>query len=274
MSLKTDVKSYWEEKVCGAVYGMDESGDSVDITRMGKARYQLEPYIPEFADFPSAKGKRLLEVGVGGGVDFSNWIKNGAHATGMDLTQAGVSMTRQRLDQMGITRDKYRLLVGDAENMPYEDNTFDIVYSFGVMHHSPDTLRAFREARRVLKAGGVFKAMIYHSRSWVGLMFWGRYALLAGRPWKSPRQAMFEHLESPGTKTYTVAQASDLIRQAGFENFDIRLQLAFADLLLNKPRSKKYQAGIYRLLWSCYPRWFIRLLGNGFGFQMMITARK
>jgi ubiquinone/menaquinone biosynthesis C-methylase UbiE len=274
MSLKIDVKSYWEKKVCGAVYGMNDSGGETDLERMAIERYRLEPYILDFARFESGKDKRVLEIGIGGGVDFSNWIRSGARATGIDLTQAGVAMTRQRLSQLGIKSEDYQAMVGDAENLPFAENTFDIVYSYGVLHHSPDTERAFKQVYRVLKPGGVFKAMIYHVNCWVGLMFWGRYSLLAGRPWQSPYQAMYRHLESPGTKTYTRHEANELVRSAGFTDFDIQLQLSFSDLLLNKPRAKRYQSLPYRMVWKLYPRWFVRLFGNRFGMSMFITARK
>ena len=70
----------------------------------------------------------------------------------------------------------------DAEHLPFPDDSFDIVYSWGVLHHSPDTPQAFSEAHRVLRPGGTLRAMIYHRPSIVGLMLWARYGFAAGRP--------------------------------------------------------------------------------------------
>lgn len=270
---KIDVKEYWEHKVCGAVYGLNEDGQTVNLDKMARARYELEPYIPGFAEFPSARGKRMLEVGVGGGVDFSSWVMNGALAIGLDLTQAGVDMTRTRLQSLGAPEGAYQLAVGDAENLPFPSNTFELVYSFGVLHHSPNTQKALDEVYRVLKPGGTFKGMIYHVYCWVALMFWGRYSLLAGRPWKSPRQAMFEHLESPGTKTYTRAEAATMLQRAGFEQFKVSTKLGVGDLLINTPRTG-YRGLIYHLFWKLYPRWFVRLCGDRWGMGLFIEATK
>src|SRR6185369_6630904 len=97
------------------------------------------------------------------------------------------------------------------------DNTFDIVYSYGVMHHSPDTAQCLREARRVLKPGGEARIMVYHHPSLTGLMLWLRYGVLRG---KSLRKTVYDHLESPGTKTYAQEEARRLME--GFENIQVQ----------------------------------------------------
>jgi ubiquinone/menaquinone biosynthesis C-methylase UbiE len=90
------------------------------------------------------------------------------------------------------------------------DGTFDLVYSWGVLHHSPDTARAVAEVLRVLKPGGTAKVMIYSTYSLVGFMLWARYALLRLRPLTSLADIYAKFLESPGTKAYTVAEAKKL----------------------------------------------------------------
>lgn len=277
MATKSAVKDYWEAKVCGATYGRESPDGAVDLDRMAEARYRLEPYIPSFADFPSARGKRVLELGIGGGVDFSGWVLNGADATGVDLTEAGVRMARTYLAQKQFDPRTYRLLVGDAENLAIRDESFDIVYSFGVLHHSPDTPRTFREVHRVLKPGGIFRGMIYHLYSPVMFMMWLRYGLFAGRPFKSVRQAVFENLESPGTKVYTRKEAADLLTASGFTDVRVFAKISFGDLLLIKP-GKRYQSLPYRIWWRLYPRWAIRLIEKMFpekcGGALFFTVRK
>jgi 2-polyprenyl-3-methyl-5-hydroxy-6-metoxy-1,4-benzoquinol methylase len=83
---KNKVRDFWEDEVCGTRYGVESDDKTIDLEQMAKARYRLEPYIPEFAEFQSAKGKEVLEIGVGGGVDFASWLKAGAKAAGIDLT--------------------------------------------------------------------------------------------------------------------------------------------------------------------------------------------
>ena len=104
------------------------------------------PNIPKFADFKNAKGKKALEVGVSGGVDFSFWLKAGAKAVGIDPTEVGVRLTKQRLTALSFSEDSYNLDTGDAEHLAFEDMSFDIVYSSGVLHHTPNTEKAFTEA--------------------------------------------------------------------------------------------------------------------------------
>ena len=165
------------------------------------------------------------------------------------------------------------LRVSDAENLPFHDNEFDVVYSWGVLHHSPDTAQAFREAFRVLRPGGIFKAMIYHVPSLTGFLLWIRHCLFTGRFFRTPRYAIFHHLESPGTKAYSLAEASAMLSGVGFSSIMLSTKLCAGDLLLIKP-SKKYSSQIYKILWAVYPRWLIKLFGDRFGLELLITAKK
>jgi SAM-dependent methyltransferase len=136
------------------------------------------------------------------------------------------------------------------------------------MHHSPNTQQCFREALRVLKPGGEARIMIYHHSSLVGWMLWLRHGLWRG---KSLRRSVYDHLESPGTKTYTQAEARMLLE--GFEEITMQQVLSPGDLLLNQP-SAKYQSAFYRLAWKLFPRNLARRFGNRWGLFLLITARK
>jgi len=258
---KDDVRDFWSADPCGSRYL--EGKENFDAHAY--ARYQLEPYIFDFARFQGASGLRVLEVGIGTGADYLEWLKAGARASGVDLSAASVEKARKRCLLAGHKPD---LLVADAEQLPFADDSFDIVYSYGVMHHSPDTAQCVKQAFRVLKPGGQARIMIYHDPSLTGAMLWLRYGLVQG---KSLRQAVFDHLESPGTKTYTCAEARSL-----FSEFkDVRMQLVFSpgDLLMHK-RSARYQSAFYRLLWSLYPRTLMRKVGSRWGLFLLITATK
>jgi SAM-dependent methyltransferase len=210
----------------------------------------------------------VLEVGVGAGTDFVNWVRAGAQACGVDLTPAGVALTRERLALEGLEAN---VRVADAEALPFPDGTFDIVYSWGVLHHSPDTVTAVREVHRVLKPGGEATVMIYHVPAWTGFVLWGLHCAVRLRPWRSPRWAIAHHLESPGTKAYTVREARRLF--ADFSSVRCRTRLSHGDLLLMRP-SEKYRSGFHRFLWAVYPRWLVRLTGNRFGLGLIIDAVK
>jgi ubiquinone/menaquinone biosynthesis C-methylase UbiE len=266
-NLKSSVSAHWEEQPCGT---RDLRADDrrAFFAQLEEERYQVEPYLRSFARFEEGRGQRLLEIGVGAGTDFINWVRNGAVATGVDLTEHGVRLTQERLQLEGLMAE---VRVADAEQLPFEDQTFDLIYSYGVLHHSPDTQRAIREVHRVLKPGGRARVMIYHVPSWTGFMLWGIHCLARLKPWKSPRWAIYHHLESPGTKAYTMAEARLLF--ADFSEVRLRAQLGNGDLLLMRP-NQKYQGWPYRLAWELYPRWLIKLMGNRFGLFLFIEAVK
>ena len=259
--LKEEVRNFWNSDPCGSRY----LGDHDDFEAHARARYELEPFIHEFAGFARSKGQRVLEVGVGMGADYLEWLKAGAQATGVDLSSISLERAKRRCQMAGYAPD---LRVSDAEHLPFPDDTFDVVYSYGVMHHSPDTAQCIREARRVLKPGGALRIMIYHHPSLTGFMLWLRYGFLRGR---SLRQTVHDHLESPGTKSYTQAEALTLLQ--GFEQIEFRHAFSPGDLLLNVP-SARFQGLAYRIVWRLYPRFLARRLGEKLGLFLLISARK
>jgi SAM-dependent methyltransferase len=264
---KEQVKAHWEAETCGT-RGIDAEDRRAFFAQIERERYAQEPFIRRFARFEEARGLRVLEIGVGAGTDFVQWARNGAIATGIDLTERAVELTRERLQLEGLEAGVLR---ADAENLPFADASFDLVYAYGSLHHSPDTQRAVDEVRRVLKPGGTARVMIYHLTSWTALMLWGVHCAAKGQPWRSPRWAIFNHLESPGTKAYTKAEARQLF--AAFASCEIDTELGSGDLLLMRP-SERYAKPLYKLAWQLYPRPIIRAVGKSFGLGLMIEAKR
>jgi SAM-dependent methyltransferase len=267
-TLKDQVRAYWDAQSCGEVYAGDTAEDTA-LATAAAARYALEPYIRGFAAFPSGAGRDVLEIGVGMGADHAEWAKSRPRSlTGIDLTPRAIGYARRYLAAQGLAS---RLEPADAEALPFPDASFDIVYSWGVLHHSPDTARAVREVHRVLRPGGVAKVMIYHSRSLTGYMLWLRYALLAGKPFTRLAEIYARHLESPGTKAYSPAGARALF--APFAEVRIAVQLNHGDLLMGAvgQRHRGALLGAAKALW---PRPLIRALLPGHGLYLLIEARK
>ena len=179
---KQAVHDFWERASCGEEAYARGGSSRERLEAQARARYELEPYIRQFARFESGRGLDVLEVGVGMGADHLEWARHMPRSlSGIDLTERAIAHTATRLALYGLRSD---LRVADAEKLPFRDASFDLVYSWGVLHHSPDTSRAVREVLRVLRPGGVARVMIYHAHSMVGYMLWLRYALLAGRSTK------------------------------------------------------------------------------------------
>lgn len=264
---KQRVHDFWNEAACGEKIYLAGS-DREAYESQARARYALEPYIAELAAFDHSRGRRVLEIGVGLGADHQRFAEAGCDLFGIDLTERAVAHTQQRLAAFSLSS---RVAVGDAERLDFPDESFDVVYSWGVLHHSPDTARAMSEVLRVLKRGGTARLMIYHKWSLVGLMLWVRYALLGLRPWLSLREVYARYLESPGTKAYSIGEARALL--AGFSEITTRIVLSHADLLESQA-GQRHQGGLLSLARRIWPRTLIRRFLPGLGLFMLIQARK
>jgi SAM-dependent methyltransferase len=264
---KQQVGQFWNRASCGEDLLLS-STDRAGYQQQSRLRYELEPYIPSFAGFSEARGLRVLEIGVGLGADHQCFAEAGADLHGIDLTDRAIEHAKRRLAAFGLSST---LSVGDAEALHFPDATFDVVYSWGVLHHTPNTVKAFQEVLRVLKPGGRAKIMVYQTWSIVGLMLWVRYAAMRLRPWTSMREIYDRYLESPGTKAYTPREARELMR--GFDDIRISTVLTHGDLLSSGAgqRHGGLLLTIARIVW---PRWLIRRVAPGMGLFMLIEGRK
>ncbi len=209
--LNDEVREFWEREPCGT--GTEIVQDLTPLTRewfeqVESHRYHVEPFIHSIAQFTRHHGKKVLEVGVGAGTDHLQWKRAGTDLYGVDLTQAAIDTTRARFATYGFDANLQRI---DAEKLPFEDNTFDIVYSWGVIHHSERPDLIFNEVKRVLRPGGVFIGMLYGRRSPLVVKLWIRHALFKGKPWRSAADVVWNHMESIGTKSYTESEVRALL---------------------------------------------------------------
>jgi SAM-dependent methyltransferase len=161
--LKERVRDFWQAHPCGTKFSDAEEGSRLFFERVAEHRYTKEWHIPAAADFNSARGLRVLEIGCGLGTDGAQFARAGAKYTGVDLTEAAVSLARRNFELQNL-RGEFR--TADAENLDFADASFDLVYSHGVLHHTPDTARAVGEIHRVLKPGGRAVVMLYHRDSY------------------------------------------------------------------------------------------------------------
>lgn len=208
--LKDQVKGFWEQGPCGSWFATSAKYTREYFDEIEEHRYRVEPFIHQFAQFTRQRGKKVLEVGVGAGTDHLQFARAGALLSGVDLTDAAIEMVAKRLALEGLTSDLRR---SDAESLPFESGSFDYVYSWGVLHHTPDTEKSLAEVYRVCKPGGRVCIMLYHRRSLLALQVWLRYGLLEAKPFMSLRSAVYHHVESIGTKSYSLKEMKRLFRQ-------------------------------------------------------------
>lgn len=268
---KQDVHDFWNAAACGERAYAIGPDDIARLDAQAGERFRLEPYLRAFARFEGGRDKDVLEVGVGMGADHLEWARARPRSlSGIDLTERAIALTRARFVAAGLLSD---LQVADAEALPFADASFDIVYSWGVLHHTPDTARAFREVGRVLRPGGIARLMIYHRWSLTGLMLWGRHGLLRGRPATTLAEIYDRCLESPGTKAYTRSEAEALCRQAGLACPVVRIQLNHGDLLEGAV-GQRHGGPMLSLAKALWPRRVFRRLTPYLGLYLLVEARK
>ena len=232
-------------------------------------RYELEPYIRGLVQFEQGHDNDVLESGVGMAADHVEWAKSQPRSlTGVDLTSRAIEHTRKRMSLIGL---ESQLQEADAESLPFQSESFDVVYSWGVIHHSPDTQSAVDEVFRVLRPGGIARIMIYHKYSLTGYMLWFKYGLLAGKPLTPLTRIYAEYLESPGTKAYTVAEATRMF--AAFSEAAIRIQLNFGDLLEGAV-GQRHRGILLSIAKKFWPRRLAKRIMRNHGLMLLIEARK
>jgi SAM-dependent methyltransferase len=266
-SLKKAVQDFWNQASCGENLYLP-TNDRAGYLKQSKRRYELEPYIEPFAKFDESHGLPVLEIGVGLGADHQRFAEAGSLLHGVDLTERAVEHTSRRLRCFGL---ESRLMIADAENLPFPAESFAIVYSWGVFHHSPDTQKAIDEVCRVLRPGGVARIMVYHFWSLVGAMLWVRYGLLRLQPWASLISIYAQHLESPGTKAYTVHEVRRMF--CAFEKVETRIVLSHADMLESEA-GQRHQGILLNAARRVWPRGLIRRFLPNTGLFLLIEATK
>jgi len=236
-SVKDAVRKFWGTLPCGVSHSSEPTDSHAFFEQTEKHRIEVHtdwdrPFLEEAIDFKKYTGKTVLEVGVGIGVDSMKWSRAGNRVFGIDYNMPSVEITKARFQD---AEAKGTFLNGDAENIPFADNSFDIVYSFGVLHHTPRTENAIREVYRCLKPGGEAIIMLYYKWS---AMTWGHIVLgngiRQGALWKtkSISELISRYTEwdsqtkeniCPLTKVYSKREAAKMFRQ--FK--DVRMEIHY-----------------------------------------------
>jgi len=250
------VQEYWDARPCNIRHSGKQVGSREYFDEVEKRKYFVEPHIPAFADFARWSGRRVLEVGCGIGTDTISFARAGARVTAVDLSEKSLALAAARATLFGLA-DRIRFVHADAENLaaaiPRED--YDLVYSFGVIHHTPHPRKAVESIRQCMSPHTELRLMIYAANSWKAAMI----------------DAGFDQPEAqagcPIAYTYTAAESRELL--AGFEILAMHQDHIFPYVI------EKYLRYEYELQpwFKAMPVEMFRALERNFGWHRLIRAR-
>ena len=165
---KLEAIKLWTNDPCGAIYAEKYGIGSKGFFKEAMS-YRCEIYAPwlrRLNDGLDVSGKKVLEIGCGMGMDLLQFAKKGAKVVGVDLVPRHIKLANRLFEIEKINFEDYKIFLADAESLPFNDMSFNFVYSFGVLHHTPNIEKAINEIWRVLKPGGRIVIGLYHKNSW------------------------------------------------------------------------------------------------------------
>jgi len=263
------VRDFWNARPCNIRHSAKPVGEREYFDEVEARKYFVEPHIPRFAEFTRWSGKRVLEIGCGLGTDTVNFARAGAQVTAVDLSDRTLEIARKRAAVYGLTNITF--VQADAEQLttalPAEP--YDLVYSFGVIHHTPNPRVALAQIRSFVSKNGTLKLMLYHRHSWKALATVMTYGHGALWNWDEIIARYSEAQEGcPVTYTYTRRELYDLI-----DRIDCRVENMFVDHIFPW-RIADYIQYRYQRTWyfAMIPRPAFRWLERHFGWHLCVTA--
>jgi SAM-dependent methyltransferase len=161
------IKEYWNNQPCNINHSKKDFLSKEYFDEVEKKKYFVEYHIPKFAEFEKYKGKRVLEIGCGIGTDSVNFARHCNEYVGLELSDVSLDITKKRFEVYGLDGTFYNI---NAEDDLSFLGQFDLIYSFGVIHHSPNPQKIIDNVYKLLKPGGEFKFMVYAENSWKKFM--------------------------------------------------------------------------------------------------------
>lgn len=261
------IKDFWDERPCNIRHSPREVGTRQYFDEVEARKYFVEPHIPCFAEFERWQGKKVLEIGCGIGTDTINFARAGALVTAIEFSERSLEMAAKRAEVYGLKN--IRFYSGNAEELveflPIEP--YDLVYSFGVIHHTPHPERVIEQIRHYVEPGSIIKIMVYHRYSWKVLwilLTYGRFAF-----WRLGK-LIAEHSEAqtgcPVTYTYSRHEVRHLLDD--FEIIDMWVDHIFPYRISDYVRYRYIKPWYFRHLSQPLFRW----LQRHYGWHLCVTA--
>ncbi|MDP3973596.1 MAG: class I SAM-dependent methyltransferase [Candidatus Daviesbacteria bacterium] len=263
------VRDFWDRRPCNIRHSNAKIGSKKYFDEVEKRKYFVEPHIPQFADFYRWKGKKVLEIGCGIGTDTINFARAGAFVTAVELSKKSLEIAKKRAKVFKF-QSKIKFYLANAEELStvVPVKPYDLIYSFGVIHHSPNPEKIINEIKKYCNVNTVVKVMIYYRYSWKVLWILFKYG--KGAFWKLDR-LIAENSEaatgSPVTYVFSKEEAIRLLND--FEIIDLKVDHIFPYIISDYIKYK------YKIVWyfRILPKNIFRWLETNFGWHLLITAK-
>jgi SAM-dependent methyltransferase len=249
-----EVREYWNRRPCNLRHSQAVLGTLEYFEQVTARKYMVEPHIQGFSEFEKWRGKRVLEIGCGIGTMAASFAEAGADYTGIELSDTSLALAMRRFEICGIPG---RFHLGNAEKLssflPVE--RYDLVYSFGVLHHSPHPEKIVAEVRKYMDCDSEFRLMLYARNSWKSIM------IDAGLDQPEAQSGC------PIARTYTHADVIQLLKD--YELLELRQAHIFPYII------EKYMHHEYELQpwFAAMPKVMLAALEEKLGWHTLIRCR-
>jgi ubiquinone/menaquinone biosynthesis C-methylase UbiE len=267
------VQAYWDARPCNVTHSEKPIGSREYFDEVEKRKFFVEPHLAEFADFPSVKDKKVLEIGCGLGTTTINFARAGAKkVTAVDFSKKSLELARQRAVVYGFSHliEFYHANAEELSNtVPREE--YDLIFSFGVIHHTPHPEKVLEELHAYLAPGGAVKIMLYHRYSWKTLWILFKYG--GFKFWRfSKLIAAFSEAQEgcPITYTYSKKEAEELFETKGFQAVSLKVDHIFPYRIQDYVQRRYVKVWYFRWM----PQRLFRALEKKIGWHLCVTARK
>ena len=247
---------YWNNQPCNIKHSSLDIGTLEYFQEVEARKYYVESHIPAFAEFDKWRDKKVLEIGCGIGTDASNFSKNGAFYTGIELSEKSLEITKKRFEVFNLKGEFYNIDAQNIDDLYQVGNNFDLIYSFGVIHHSPNPQKIIDNCFLLLKPGGVLKIMVYAENSWKKMMIDGKFDQYEAQS------------NCPVAFTYTKEQIYDMFKQ-------------YNDIKIEQEHIFPYKIEEYKNYEYKKESWFenmpeniFKIMEKNLGWHLCITCKK
>jgi len=237
------IRSYWNEKIHDMEMTQHPVGTAEFFNDLEEYRFDKLRYLPRLVDFPGYRGKRVLEIGCGLGIDLVRFAKGGAEVTGVDLAARSIELATGNFE---LHRVRGCLRMMDGEALEFDDRSFDVVYAHGVLQYTANAQRMIDEIHRVLKPEGEAILMVYNRLSWLNIL-------------SKVMKVELEHEDAPVLAKFSRRQFRKMLRK--FSRVSIVVERFPVKTKLHHGVKGWLYNGLFVPLFNIVPRFVIRPLG-------------